>query len=161
MEISYELLVAESHDLLIRLLEFGTRTLKRHSSEEIRRILTVNLALAHKWSGQNDSSLKILESLDWSACAAKFQLAVNVIREEFTAAAEQVRTIGSEGEVTEAAYQEWPLFKEFRKSDEFQAAFRHVFGRDFVLQEQVKGDDPSECDVGAEAAQQAVEPDVE
>ena len=133
MQVSYDLLMEERYQLATRLLEFGTKELKKHSSDEIKRILVVNCAQAYKWSGDSERCRSLLGELDWSACGPKFRLAVAVLVDDFTDGARIVENIGKDGEVKESDYQHWPLFKEFRESPEFLKAFEGAFGHEFSM----------------------------
>jgi hypothetical protein len=42
-----------------------------------------------------------------------------------------MRRIGSRDTQLEEGYREWPIFKEYRKSEQFRVAYKEVFGRDF------------------------------
>jgi hypothetical protein len=127
--ITYDLLRDEQYELAVTLLEFACTTLKnRHYDEQHRRILLVNLAQAYKWSGNDSGVTAILDGEDWTAVSEKFKLAKAVLSEDFEKAAEVMRRIGPEGEVHKAGYRDWPLFRDFRKSDAFQQAFQDVFG---------------------------------
>ena len=106
------------------LLEFTCTTLKdRHHDEEHRRIFLVNLAQAYKWSGNPAKASAIIAAEDWTAASNKFKLATAVLREDFASATELMKKIGMEGEIHKAGYRDWPLFKEFRKSEVFRRRF--------------------------------------
>src|SRR5690606_6585429 len=110
------------------LLDFACCTLKKWGSEGSRLVYVVNRALAYKFSGDNETCQKILESEDWSACGDNYQLCVAVLKDDFEKAKRLMLRIGSAGSVSEVDYVEWPCFKEFRSSDEFITAFTEVFG---------------------------------
>lgn len=130
--VSYELLVAEEYSLAIRLLDFFTLNLKKWSSDERRRRVMINHAQAHKWSGDNETALKLINGEDWTACSHIFKLAVCVLRDEFDDAAKLLRHIGVSEDITQKDYETWPLFRDFRKSAPFLAAYTDVFGKPFA-----------------------------
>ncbi|WP_428306352.1 hypothetical protein [Lacipirellula sp.] len=138
IDVSFELLVAEQYGLLIRILDFFTLQNKKFSSELNRRIMVINHAQAHKWSGDNAGAIKILDKEDWSAAAAKFQLCEAVLRDNFDRAVELMRQIGKDGEVAKTDYEDWPCFKEFRNSPEFTKAYCEIFGTEFELKKTEK-----------------------
>lgn len=138
IEVTYELMEIENYELSKTLLDFGVNTLKRHSSDEDRRILLVNLAQSYKWLGEPETCNEILDEEDWSSCSDKFKLGVAVLHDEFDEAAKIMMRIGPEGEVTEADYKTWPLFQEFRKSEQLESAFEEVFGKPFSTFESVE-----------------------
>lgn len=139
---TYELLIEENYKLAKTLLDFACRTLKKWDSEGSRLVHVVNRALAYKFSGDNDTCQKILESEDWSACGDNYQLCVAVLKDDFEKAKNLMLRIGSAGSVSEVDYAEWPCFKEFRSSDEFISAFTEVFGSPPSTIEQVDNDNP-------------------
>ncbi len=131
-EVAFNLIVAKKYSLAIELLDFGCCVLKRHSSDMKRKILQINRAQAYKWKADTARAEAVLQEEDWSASGLDFQLALSVLRDDFEEASHIMLRIGAKGDVNESAYQEWPLFQEFRQSDEFQSAFEEVFGQPFV-----------------------------
>ena len=130
---AYDLLTEERYSLVKTLLHFAVDTLKKQSSEEIRRINLINLAIAHSFSGERPQALALLKAHDWSASEDRFKLAVAVLEHRYDEAVQLMRRIGAKGSVTRLDYSSWPLFKEFRHRTEFLAAYRELFGEEFVL----------------------------
>jgi len=83
--ITYTLLVAERFELAKILLEFA-QALKRHSSDNITRIFTVNLAQCYKWLGETEKCQEVLHSRDWTAAEPAFVLAHCVLNDDFVEA---------------------------------------------------------------------------
>jgi hypothetical protein len=55
-----------------------------------------------------------------------------VLNDDFKLAAKFVEKIGSKSEyISEEGYRLWPIFREFRKSQEFLDAFESAFGKKF------------------------------
>jgi hypothetical protein len=135
--ISFDLIVAGRFILACNILDFACNVLKKHGSEQNRKILTINRAQAYKWSGNADKCLDIINREDWSASGAPFHLAVAVLKDDFKKAKSWMQNIGKSGEVKESDYHEWPLFKEFRKTKEFATTYASIFGKDFVYIEEV------------------------
>lgn len=131
--ITYDLLSAEEYGLTKTLLQFATNTLKKYSSDNIRRINLVNLAIAHYYLGEKPEAIQLLDAHDWSACEDKFKLAVAVLRDDYQGAEKLMQKIGKKGEVKKEDYSSWPLFKTFRDSKEFLRTYRKLFGKDFFL----------------------------
>ena len=123
-----QLLTDARYRLATNLLDFGAETLKTHSSEQNRRIFVINRVQAYKWSGEAEKASALLCGEDWTACGLNFQLAVAVLRDEFAKAADLMRVIGPNTSPAKDSYLEWPLFKEFRKTDIFKSTFEEVFG---------------------------------
>lgn len=129
--LGYKLITNRDFNLAIELLRFGANDIKKHASDEMRIMMVVNIAQAQKWAGKNDDCLKTLETVDWSALASKFKLAYFVLKDDFGKAAEAMINIGSSGEIQKHEYKDWPLFSQFRDTDEFKKAYQEVFGEVF------------------------------
>jgi hypothetical protein len=98
-----------------------------------RKIITVNYAQALKRDGKLDQAKKILNEVDWSAVANDFKLARTVLLEEYDHAAVLMRSIGEKGQLLkEEAYHTWPLFIEFRETEQFAQAYQEVFGHPYA-----------------------------
>lgn len=127
ISVTYELLLLEKYDLANRLLTFATK-LPRYSSEANKRIFLVNLAQSYKFLDKQDQCLSTLSRIDWSACSDNFSVCVHVLKDQFAEAATAMRRIGPKGSIKSHEYIDWPVFKEFRKSQEFKDAYTEVFG---------------------------------
>ena len=67
--------------------------------------------------------------------------------DDYDKAAEYMKLIGKDGEITKFHYMHWPAFKEFRKTKQFFAAYEDIFGVKFVTEEELETSDdnlPSE-----------------
>jgi hypothetical protein len=98
---------------------------------ETRRRFIINRAQAYKWVGEDETTRKIVNGADWSASSDKFKLGVAVLLDDFDQADYWVRKIGSQGDVRMIDYREWPLFREYRKTEGFLKAFEEVFNEPF------------------------------
>lgn len=135
--ICLDLLVEEKYNLACTISDFATETLKRHSDDRSERILIVNGAQAYKWSGNNEKAKAIINSIDWSASSDDFKLAKAVIQEEYEEANSLVKKIGTNGDISIYNYREWPLFKEYRKTQGFLKTFEEVFNEPFYSQSDI------------------------
>jgi hypothetical protein len=132
-DVCYQLLVKGHNRLALNLLTFATDTLKKHHDQEILCIFTINKALAHYLSDKKDECNKVLAKHDWSATNDKFKLAIAVLREEFENAIELMKSIGTSNKhINKDAYREWPLFRQFRKRDDFKLAYEEIFNEELV-----------------------------
>jgi hypothetical protein len=102
-----------------------------HSSELLRRMAIINTCIARKRSGRPVDVF--LSAHDWSACVPDFQLAIDVLRDEFAAAASLMRELGDGAELVEQdSYHTWPLFDSFRTTAEFRESYLAVFDVPYV-----------------------------
>lgn len=132
-DVTYGLLHEGKPHLAANLLDFATEVLKKHSDEEFRLMKVMNRAQAYKWIGNNEKCIHILNAEDWSATSNRFKLSEAVLRDNFSTATVIMEQIGSDGSIKKDEYREWPLFREFRKSNEFLKAFEEIFGEKFQM----------------------------
>jgi hypothetical protein len=107
--------------------------LKYVSDDASRRISLINKCIALKALGKKDLALDALQLLDWSAADEKFKLAVAVIRDEYDKAEESMYKAGKAEAVSETSFIEWPLFRDFRNTEQFRRAFQKLFGKDYRI----------------------------
>jgi hypothetical protein len=136
---TYELLITGRYALAIKLLDFVV-TLKKFTNESYELMFIVNRAQAYKWDGNQSKCVEIMRSIDWSAKGEQFKLADAVLADDWDSAVRIMKQIGKNGSVDEAAYRDWPLFKDFRKENKFLETFREVFGEEFSVKAEVKPD---------------------
>ena len=132
---AYEFLVDERYALAKVLLLFAVNTLKKHSSDEIRRMNLINLAIAYYFTGEKKTAREVISSQDWSASRDKFQLAAAILCDRYKDASAIMKRIGTNGEVTREAYASWPLFRKFRQSRYFSVTYRSMFGEKYIVPE--------------------------
>lgn len=127
----YDLLYDKRYRLARVLADFGASTFKKWKSDFFRRALVVNRAQAYLWDGKREDGLKILDAEDWSAANNEFHVCVAALRQDFAGAVRSMKAIGPTGRPGKQGYRDWPVFRELRKSADFQAAFEEVFGEPF------------------------------
>jgi hypothetical protein len=125
-----DLIRDEKYAVAQTLLDFAAQY-KSFGSESARKILLLNQAQAYKWGGQDKRAKDILAGEDWNAANEKFQLGAAVLNDDFETASQIMRHIGPDSSPGKGDYKEWPIFKIFRESPEFAAAYENVFGEPF------------------------------
>lgn len=126
---TYFLLAEKRLTLANVLLIFADTTLgKKHADERLRLTFLINHALASYLAGDKGQCVKILDTQDWSATSDMFKLADLVLRERFDDAGKLMRTIGKTSRPFKVEYLNWPLFQEFRNTEQFASAFKELFG---------------------------------
>ncbi len=95
----------------------------------------MNLAIALKGQGKDKECLDLLSRTDFSALALKFKLSNSVLIEDYDSAKETMIRIGKSGDISDSNYREWPLFRWFRKTDQFKQAYQEVFGIEYAVTE--------------------------
>ena len=134
--ICYDLIKQEKYDMAKTMLHFATETIKDAANDEVRRMFIINYALAHYLSGDKKACIKILGREDWTASATMFKLAEAVLKEDYKLAASKMEAAKSD--INNVAYCEWPLFKDFRNSEEFKTEYERLFGQGFEYNEPEK-----------------------
>lgn len=108
-------------------------SLPKISSDQIDRINTVNYAIALRAVGKKESSISILDKKDWSATTHDFRLAYAVLTDDYDDAKSHMLKIGKSGELLdEFSYHDWPLFRDFRDSNQFASGYEEIYGYKYV-----------------------------
>jgi len=135
-DVCFDLVSKKRNKLASVLLEFAI-SLPKHHSDTIKRIMIINLAQAYKRSDCVDKCIELLSRFDWSATGYEFKLAISVLNEEYEKASSLLKTVVTAGDISEKEVVDWPLFIEFRETDEFLAAFKELFDKDYAQQEEL------------------------
>ena len=126
-ELVFSFLHMEEWTKSIALSKFALN-LPKIETEQMERIFHINYSIALKGIGKDSAAVKILDKKDWSATSFDFKLANAIIREEYDEAKEYMKRIGEQGElVSEMAYHDWPLFRDFREKPQFFEGYEEVF----------------------------------
>ena len=134
--VGFNLVSKEKNSLAADILEFAI-SLPKHHNETIKRMMAINLAQAYLRSDQKEKSQNVLKRFDWSATGYEFKLAVAVLNQDNVNAAKLLKTVVGTGDLSEEEIVEWPLFKEFRKTEPFFDAFKELFDKDYAQQEEL------------------------
>lgn len=122
------------------------QNLRNNSTESMERMFLINHAIALNAIDKKKEAKSLLDKKDWSATLLDFKLAYTVINYEYDEAQEIMSKIGKVGElVIEIAYHDWPLFREFRESEQFLSGYESVYGYPYLskvkeLAEQTKNE---------------------
>jgi hypothetical protein len=129
----FTLIKTKGYDSALELLEFTEANFfDKFTSGATRLTVVLNKAQVYKWKGESKKMDNILNKLDFSTCNDEFKLAELVLRDKFSEAAGLVRKISTGSNyINEAAYREWPIFREFKQTSEFLDNFKIVFGKEF------------------------------
>lgn len=131
--ICFDLIQSGYFRLAYTLLKFITEEIPNKCSDKLRKTMIINKALSCYLNNEKKKCEKILKSEDWSI-GLHFQLGVAVLRENYSEATELMKKIGPDDEdFTASNYQEWPLFKKFRDSEDFKSTYKEIFDKEFVV----------------------------
>ena len=126
-EAAFTLIQDRHYVLAERILEFALTLKGTEVSEEIRKMMVVNLASACRSSHGEDKCREILENEDWSASAIHFQLSVAALKGDEARLVELIpkaKLLGFEM----FSYRTWPVFRFVRDNDAINAALEAAYG---------------------------------
>lgn len=90
----------------------------------------INRAIAQKRQGKDfEVGLK---GVPWQAFHTKYKLCLHVLRDEFEQAAAMMPSDNILAEVGIEGFRTWPIFKDFRGSNEFRVAYMDVFKQEYA-----------------------------
>lgn len=136
ISIIYDQIVRNENKLAIELSEFATHKVIKHHNQDTKLTCIINKAQAYKWNGNNEKCDEIISDIDWSACSDKFKLVSFALTNDFDKAAAAMQKIGSnDEEITKEALRDWPVFREFRDSEQFLECYKKLFGIKYEKQE--------------------------
>lgn len=134
LNISFELVHNEQFDLAKELYDFADKYIRKYSKQDLEYRILLNRAQTYKWMGDNEKCIQIINSKDWSACGEIFKLASSVLKDDYPNACKSMKAIGNNDTVlNKAYYNDWPIFKEFRKTDEFNQTYIEIYGEETKL----------------------------
>ncbi len=138
LNISFELIQNRQYDLAKTLYDFSDRYINHYSTEDLRLRILLNRAQTYKWLDQQDECLKIIKSEDWSAKGDLFKLASFVLLDDYINASRLMTDIGDNPKVIDKSfYRDWPVFNNFRKTDEFKEAYKQIYKIEFEITEEI------------------------
>ncbi len=129
-----ELITQEEYQVAIQVANFALQNSKKPSDATLTS-LQLNHSQAYRWMGNIEEARKILESIDWTAKGSLYLMCKNVLLDDFEAAKGHMLAFGVDAYCGREAYTNWPIFKEFRKTNEFKEAFQTIFGENVAADE--------------------------
>jgi hypothetical protein len=143
-DLGYALMHGGAYDIAESLLHFGTHTLKKHSSDSIRRVMIVNLANTLRLQERDAEAKKILDKEDRSAVDNNFKICVAAVYGDIDRVLSLMPIIGANGKPSAEDYRTWPVFIGMRTDKRFVTTFEDIFGEPLITTGAVKIDQTSE-----------------
>lgn len=134
IDIGYDLIKRGKYSLACIILDFACEPYVKHYNKVCEYVLCVNRALAYYLNGDQKKCNEIINSIDWSATELKYRLAHKVLLEQYEEAIAYMKSIGKTDEMR-VAYAEWPLFNDFRKTEQFKDTYKEIYGCNFQYTE--------------------------
>lgn len=130
-DICFNLINSNRLKLADILLDFAINQ-KKHFNEISKNVFIINCSLSKHMQGDKKSCGEILKARDWSACSDNFQLANEVLTDNFDKAYEIMKRIGKDGCVHKSFYKTWPLFYNIHKEGKFKEVFKEIFDEEYT-----------------------------
>lgn len=137
IDLGVDLISSREYALAEQILDFGYN-MKKHSSDERRRMMVVNLANAVRLNGDVNRASNILEKEDWTATGPNFRICVAAAKDDLANVCTLMRQCGATGAVSAEEYREWPIFRGLRRKEEFTTAFFETFGEPLLNEKPLK-----------------------
>ena len=130
----FDLIKAGQYQMAIKMLDFICDVVKAHSGQELLLYMKINRCNAYRLGGEQTKCLEFLDKIDTSALGLEFRLAEAILRIDYQRAAAIMRQLGDDHEtITRFAYSDWPIFEQFRDSEDFLEAYEEIFGETFTV----------------------------
>ena len=130
----FQLIKSGRYELAIKMLSFMCDVVKKYSGEKFRLYMQLNRCNAYRLNGNKERCNELLNGIDTSALGIEFKLAEAVLRDKYGQASKLMKEIGPNHEViTRFAYSDWPIFEEFRDSNDFLESYEDIFGEPFTI----------------------------
>lgn len=133
-DITYNYLRRGQYELANKLLAFALSPSIKHHDSEFEWVFRVNYALSYYLADDKEQSDKIVHGYDWAALEARYRLAAATLLEDYEKASAIMLSIGNNDEFR-VAYQQWPLFRKFRRTEVFKKIYEEIFGQPFTYEE--------------------------
>jgi hypothetical protein len=134
-DVALNLIDLGEYDLACELLDSACDMWKNKFSNELfKMFMIVNSAQSHKWAGRNQKCQEIINKHDWSAKGDEFKLAKAVLTDDWNEGVKVMSRMGKTGPISDTAYRDWPIFKEFRQQEIFFRTYKDIFNQEFVIQ---------------------------
>ncbi|EAA6522349.1 hypothetical protein DOI81_18925 [Salmonella enterica subsp. enterica serovar Gaminara] len=132
-DISYETLDRGKYELVIAISPLFLSKSFNSIGEAIKRTTLINYCIALKENGNKKASDRLLDEYDWTACDPAFKMAEKILREDYKTAAAYMKKSYDMGDLQKEDIDQWPLFLQFRKTDEFKELYDLLFGKEEAI----------------------------
>jgi hypothetical protein len=124
----YQLIYRKRYNVAKNVLSFCLFKQKPACSDNIIRMMAINLANAYKKLKINTECQKVLDNFDWSATKNEFQLCMASLQDDVDRVVTLMPGIAASSGVTSNEFREWPVLDWVREDPRIQEAFSKVYG---------------------------------
>lgn len=90
----------------------------------------INRAIAQKFAGKEFETG--LQGVHWKAFHPKYELALNVLHDEYEKAGEAMKSVAIQDSVGKIGFRSWPLYKKFRNTNIFKESYLGVYKEEYI-----------------------------
>jgi hypothetical protein len=126
----YDLLLEENWKSAERLGLFGKKC--KISNKEIRLILDVNYAQSLKWQDKEKKLKDELNKFNLSTLSPKYALAFYTLKSDTENFYKNIEKSIKIDNMTKEDFMEWPLFREFRKDEDYKEKIDKIFSKSII-----------------------------
>ena len=124
----YTLISKKRYIAARNVLNFCIFKQKRACSENVHRMMIINLANAYKKLKDEAECEKVLSNFDWSATKIEFQLCIGSLRGDVERVVSLMPIAAASNAITGNAFRDWPVLDWVRDDPTIQEAFNRVYG---------------------------------
>lgn len=124
---AYNLIEQKRYTVPIRVLEHVLALENTGASDEIRKMMTVNLASSFRHTGNKVRCDQILGRIDWSGSGDNFKICAAALREDIEEVKRLFPIVVAAESVGRMDFRRWPVFDFIRTNTEFALAFQKAF----------------------------------
>jgi hypothetical protein len=120
-------------ELAERICEFDLSIPDKFKSTEteFKYYALINRAIAQKFQGK--AFEEGLNGAPWAAFHPKYLLCLHVLKEKYDEAAELMKKSSIFEEIGKQGFRTWPVFRSFRNTSEFSAAYKEIFSEEYTI----------------------------
>ncbi|WP_353931744.1 hypothetical protein WJM97_03930 [Okeanomitos corallinicola TIOX110] len=133
--LAVDILTSNDYLLANLILDFAMQepSIFKKMADGTKLLVILNKAQTLKWEGKNQDAIdNLLKDTNWNILSDEFKLANAVLIDNFDDAYQIMKKIGNNSKmISKIHYREWPIFREFRKSQQFLQGYEEVFSEPF------------------------------
>ncbi|MBX9660561.1 MAG: hypothetical protein K2X00_18550 [Nitrospiraceae bacterium] len=135
---SFKMISNKQFVVAMRILDYVLGLKNTDAPENIRRMMVVNLAGAHKQLKNEKKCLETLNTMDWSASSENYRICVSALKGDIKEVCNLLPLVYATKSISASQFREWPVFDFIRNDADFAAKFHDVFGENLVSDESIR-----------------------
>ena len=131
-DLTYELIKYGQARVAVRLLDLALFKQTPNASDEIKRMMTVNLANAYKKLKNDKRAQEVITGVDWSAAREDFQICVAAVKGDIERVVELMPKVAQGDLLKKSDFREWPVFDWAREEETVREKFQEIYGEPII-----------------------------